>query len=265
MSVMKKLTKRHLGIGFMILAVCLWTQAVWAHFGMVIPSDTMVMPDENRTVKLDLSFSHPFENIGMALVKPAAFFVVHDGKQTDLLSGLKASTVMDHPAWQVEYGVKRPGAYLFAMEPTPYWEPAEDCFIVHYTKTCVAAFGDETGWDAELGLKTEIVPLARPFGLWAGNLFQGIVKLDGKPVPYAEVEVEFYNPDGKAKAPTDYMITQVVKADGNGVFSYTAPVPGWWGFAALNTSDKKQVHDGEKKDIELGAVIWIKFEAWQEK
>ena len=56
------------------------------------------------------------------------------------------------------------------------------------------------GWDAELGLPTEIVPLSRPFGLWAGNLFQGVVKRDGAPVPHAEVEVEFYDEAGAARA-----------------------------------------------------------------
>ncbi len=60
------------------------------------------------------------------------------------------------------------------------------------------------------------------------------------------------------------MITQTIKADGNGVFTYAAPRSGWWGFAALNTSDKKMAHNGEQKDIELGAVIWVKFEDWME-
>ena len=191
--------------------------------------------------------------------------LVKNGKKLDLTGELAPLSVMGKPAWTMNFPVKRPGAYAFVMEPTPYWEPAEDCFIIHYTKTVVAAFGDDTGWDEELGLKTEIVPLSRPFGLYAGNLFQGIVKLDGKPVPHASVEVEFYNQDKKATAPTDYMITQTVKADGKGLFSYAAPRPGWWGFSALNTSDKKMVHNGEKKDIELGAVIWVKFEQWQEK
>ena len=114
-------------------------------------------------------------------------------------------------------------------------------------------------------MKTEIVPLSKPFGLYAGNAFQGIVKLYGKPVPYAEVEVEYYNIGKKMTAPTDYMITQTIKADQNGVFIYAAPVAGWWGFADLNTSDEKLVHDGEKKDIELGVVLWVKFETWQTK
>lgn len=231
----------------------------FAHFGMLIPSDSMVMQDDNRTVNLKLSFSHPFEVVGMELVKPKVFSVTENSVKKDLLGKLKKIKVMGHSAWQVDYSINRPGVYMFYMEPKPYWEPAEDCFIVHYTKTVVTAFGDDEGWDEEIGLKTEIVPLSKPFGLYAGNVFQGIVKLDGKAVPYAEVEVEYYNQDGKLKAPTDYMVTQTIKADQNGVFTYAAPKAGWWGFAALNTSDKKMKYKGQVKDIELGAVIWVKF------
>ena len=155
--------------------------------------------------------------------------------------------------------MKKPGAYQFVMEPKPYWEPAEDCFIIHYTKTVVAAFGGEDGWDEPAGLKTEIVPLTRPFGNYAGNVFQGRVLLDGKPVRGAEVEVEFYNRDGKYEAPNDYMITQVIRADADGVFTYGVPFAGWWGFAALNTAPEKMNRDGAPKDVELGAVLWTEF------
>jgi cobalt/nickel transport protein len=230
-----------------------------AHFGMLIPSDSMVMPDENRTVHLKLSFSHPFEGAGMELAKPVVFDVVAHGEKQGLLDTLKETKVMGHNAWESLYQVKRPGVYMFYMEPEPYWEPAEDCYIVHYTKTVVTAFGDDEGWDEEIGLKTEIVPLSKPYGLYRGNVFQGIVKLDGKPVPFAEVEVEYYNADGKAKAPTDYMITQTIKADENGVFTYSTPRAGWWGFAALNTLEKKM----NGKDVEIGAVIWVRFHEWR--
>ncbi|MBW2655366.1 MAG: DUF4198 domain-containing protein [Deltaproteobacteria bacterium] len=247
------------------LMICFSYGLSSAHFGMVIPSDNMVMQDDSKKVELQLSFSHPFEIVGMPLVKPEKFFMVKDGKKQGLNGTLKETKVMNHNAWKTGVTIKRPGAYTFIMEPKPYWEPAEDCFIVHYTKTVVAAFGDDEGWDSELGLKTEIVPLSKPFGLYAGNVFQGIVKLDGKVVPYAEVEVEFFNENSKAHAPSDYMVTQTIKADQNGVFTYAAPVAGWWGFAALNTSDKKLMHNGEEKDIELGAVLWVKFEKWQGK
>ena len=256
----KLLSGSALGLFFFCAA-----QTAFAHFGMVIPSDSMVMQGDNKDVTLTLSFSHPFEGVGMELEKPKVFAVMANGKKEDLLRGLKETKVMGHKAWTTDYKIKRPGVYAFYMEPNPYWEPAEDCFIVHYTKTVVTAFGDDEGWDEEIGLKTEIVPLSKPFGLYAGNVFQGIVKMDGKPIPFAEVEVEYYNEDKKAEAPTDYMITQTIKADKNGLFTYAVPKAGWWGFAALNTSDKKMKIKGKEKDVELGAVIWIRFHDWKEK
>ena len=231
----------------------------WAHFGMVIPSDQMVMQGENTNIKVDLMFWHPFEGIGMDLSKPAVFGVKVGGNNKSLLGTLKPVKIDGSRTWTTNFKIKRPGVYMFYMEPKPYWEPTEDCFIVHYTKTVVTAFGDDEGWDEEVGLKTEIVPLSKPFGLYAGNVFQGIVKFNGNPIPYAEVEVEYYNKDGKYKAPTDYMVTQTVKADKNGVFTYAAPKAGWWGFAALNSADFKLKHNGNEKDVELGAVIWVKF------
>ncbi len=238
----------------------------FAHFGMIIPSDSMVVQEDEKRVDLRLSFSHPFESIGMELEKPKIFGMMTNGSKKDITGDLKKSSIMGHTAWSADYKIKRPGVYTFYMEPTPYWEPAEDCFIVHYTKTVVTAFGDDEGWDEEVGLPVEIVPLSKPFGLYTNNVFSGIVKSDGKSVSYATVEVEYYNQDKKAKAPAEYMITQTIKADKNGVFHYAAPKAGWWGFAALCEADWQIALDnGEKKDVELGAVIWVKFHDWQEE
>ncbi|MDJ0857317.1 MAG: DUF4198 domain-containing protein, partial [Desulfobacterales bacterium] len=118
---------------------------VQAHFGMVIPSDSMVMAEDARQVELQLSFSHPMEMVGMPLAKPAAFTVWANGQPQDLLPKLEAAKIMDHPAWRATYAVQRPGVFVFVMEPQPYWEPAEDAFIIHYTKTVVTAFGDDEG------------------------------------------------------------------------------------------------------------------------
>ena len=257
--------KKSVFVWLTLVVVFAWSQPATAHFGMVIPSDSMVMMEDERSVRLQISFSHPFEGIGMEMAKPRRFGVVAEGKPQDLLGALKQSKVMDHAAWAADYPIRRPGAYLFYLEPAPYWEPAEDVFIIHYTKTVVAAFGEDEGWDAEVGLETEIVPLSKPFGLYAGNVFQGIVKLDGKPVPYAEVEVEYYNRDGSAKAPADYMITQTIKADGSGVFTYAAPKAGWWGFAALSEADFTITHEGTEKGVEIGAVLWVRFEPWMKE
>ena len=252
-------------LGCIILNLLLGTGPALGHFGMVIPSDSMILQGEDRTVTLALSFSHPFEGQGMELVKPKTVGVLNNGKRQNLMGSLSQTQVMEHTAWSAQFKIKRPGAYIFYMEPQPYWEPAEDTFIVHYTKTVVTAFGDDEGWDAEIGLKTEIVPLSKPFGLYDGNVFQGIVKLNAKAIPFAEVEVEYYNTDGRFTAPTAYMITQTIKADQNGVFTYAAPKAGWWGFAALSPADFKLKHNGIDKDVEIGAVIWVKFHDWQNR
>ena len=244
-------------------ASLLWVGAASAHFQMIIPSDDMVKQGEPRAVNLDVLFWHPFEGIGMSMVEPAQFGVMRDGKKTDLLSKLKATKIKDlegnkFDGFKTSYKFKKPGDHIFFIEPKPYWEPVEDAFIIHYTKVIVNGFGLEEGWDQDVGLKTEITPLTRPYGLWAGNVFQGVVKVKGEPVPYAEVEVEYYNEDGSIKPPADPMITQVVKADGNGVFTYAMPKAGWWGFAALNEDDEPMQFEGEDKAVEIGAVLWVK-------
>lgn len=232
-----------------------------AHFGMVIPSQATVSPDQ-RDVTLTLSFSHPSEMHGMTLEKPKVFKAKTPMGEEDLLGALKEIKVMDEKSWSTDYAVKRPGVYQFAMEPTPYWEPAEDSFIIHYTKTVIAAFGEEEGWDEPMGLATEIIPMLRPFGNFAGNAFVGKILLNGKPVPGGEVEVEYYNQDGALGHPSEYHVTQVIKADDNGVFVFACPLPGWWGFAALNTADYTlKDPEGKDKPVELGAVLWTKFEA----
>ncbi|MDB2407459.1 DUF4198 domain-containing protein [Jannaschia sp.] len=120
---------------------------------------------------------------GMILERPEAFTVTHEGETTDLLGDLSEASVMDAPGCTPTQPLDRPGTYVFAMTPAPQLEPAEDAFVQHFTKTDVSAYGDDEGWDTELGLRTEIVPLSKPLGLWDGNVFQGIVLLEGEPGP----------------------------------------------------------------------------------
>ena len=257
---MRKLTFLCLLCSFCIASAT----AAQAHFGMVIPSAPTVMEAKEAAISLGLKFWHPFGNVGMDLEKPASFQVYHGGKAVDLLGALKEGSEQGRRVWTSTFTVEQPGLYAFVMEPKPYFEPEEDCFIVHLTKVYVDAFGDDDGWDEPLGLSTEIVPLVRPGALYAGNVFQGRVLRDGKPVPGAEVEVEWYpGPDKKGAAPYDSMVTQTVKADDAGVFTYAAPVPGWWGFAALQEGGATISRDGEEKDVELGAVIWVYFHGMQ--
>jgi cobalt/nickel transport protein len=246
---------RHL----MALSMLLAASPAWAHFQELIPNADILAEDGDRTVHLDLTFTHPMERGPvMEMAAPIQFGVLAGGVKQDLRKALKAVRKGEgKTAYEASHKIAAPGDSVFYLEPAPYWEPAEGKMIIHYTKV-VVDFASGTGWDKLVGLPVEIEPLVRPYGLWTGNAFRGIVRKGGKPVPFAEIEVEWRN-DGSVKAPSDPFITQVVKADASGQFSYVMPRAGWWGFAALVDGDKPlKGPDGKPVPVELGGLMWVK-------
>ncbi len=237
--------------------------SLYAHFQMILPDKDIIENKEESEILLWLIFCHPFEGGVMNMEKPSEFGVFVKGvKKENLLTGLNKYMSNGKTTWKTTYKIKRPGDYIFYIVPKPYWEPAEEKFIVHYTKAIINAFGLEEGWDREVGLKAEIIPLTRPYGLYTGNVFRGLVKVNGKPAPFIPVEVEYYNKDKGYKAPAGPFITQVIKTDANGVFCYAMPKAGWWGFAALTDIKEKMKNpeDGKKYPVEIGALIWVRVE-----
>lgn len=231
----------------------------WAHFGMIIPSTDIVTQESGGTITLTVMFAHPFERNWMDMARPVRFGAkIRGSKIVNLLSLLKPIKIHGHQEWKATYRLKRPGDYVFFDQPKPYFEPAEEKFIVHYTKVIVNGYGMEKGWDTKIGLKTEIIPLTRPYGLYTGNVFRGIVLLNGKPAQFCRIEVEYDNKGEKYVAPAAPFINQVIKTDQNGVFAFAMPAAGWWGFAALNEGSKKITYKGKAYPVELGAVLWVR-------
>ncbi len=224
-----------------------------AHFLTLLPSSDYVIDKKQSVVRLDAMFIHPFEQTGMTMEKPKGLFV----NSVNHALEIKETKQFNHKTWQGQYKLKRPGVYQFFVQPEPYFEKSEAKYISHVPKVIISGFGIEDGWDKPIGLDYEIIPLVKPFGLYQGNLFQGQVLRHGKPVANVEVEVELYNEFG-LKAPTDAHITQVIKADNNGIFSFVMNHKGWWGFAALIVEGEKVFDDGMMYPIENGALIWVK-------
>ena len=245
-----------------VVTICLTVlagTAAMGHFQVMVPA-TDIADTDNRTVNLQILFTHPMEQGPvMEMGTPVQFGVLVNGEKRDLRKSLKPRKVKGKTGYAASYTVKAPGDHVFFIEPAPYWEPAEQKMIIHYTKVVVEAMGAEEGWDAMVGLPVEIEPLVRPYGLWTGNAFRGIVRKAGKVVPFAELEVEYLNEGGKVAIPAGPFVTQVIKADVNGVFSYAMPRAGWWAFAALIDGDEKMKNpDGEMVDVELGALMWVR-------
>lgn len=238
-----------------LVSIMFLTSVLHAHFQVILPENDVVTNTKSQTI--ELSFMHPFEQSYMQMVKPNSFGYFLDGKKTDLTNDIKSVKKNGFQAWSYETKFKDIGNYIYFVDPVPYFEPSEGKFIRHLTKTIIDAHNAGEGWDKEVGLKAEIVPLTRPYSLYKGNIFSGTVLYKGKPVPYAEIEVEYFNNSGKT-VPTDNHITQVIKADKNGVFHYAMPFKGWWGFAALIEDDVTIKKDNKEYPIELGALIWVK-------
>lgn len=259
-----------------IAAAAIMATTASAHFQMLYTPNTAL--EKGATIPLELVFTHPFadehtmdmgkQHDSKELSPVNAFYVINKGKKKDLKPTLKSITFKGNhnegKGYSAEYKAKRMGDHLLVLEPAPYYEKGEDIYIQQITKSIVNVAGTPNGWDEEVGLKTEIVPLVKPYAIWEGGSFTGIVKSDGKPVPFAEVEVEYINRDvdlknnkmGKARyeAPQDSFVTMGIKANKDGEFTFAIPKAGFWGFCALGSGPDKEY---KGKELSQDAVIWV--------
>ena len=248
----------------------------YEHFQMIYSPDSV---PKSRKLNLKLIFTHPFEaghtmDIGKdekgKIQPPIAFGEMHKKKKNDLLNKLKpitfTSLTNSGKAYEADVILKGMGDHIFYFVPAPYYEEPKDFYIQQCTKVIFNVAGSPTDWNVPVGdpLPVEIVPLDKPYALWVGNVFRGVVTCDGKPVPDAKIRVEYMNHDingnafvkeAKIKAPHAAMIAQIIKADGNGVFTYGIPKGGWWGFAALGAGRADLKHNGKK--LRQDALIWV--------
>ena len=136
-----------------LVGIVLVASPAEANFQELIPSADIVSDASAKTITLDMAFTHPFEGGPvMEMAAPVQFGVFASGSKQDLKSSLVPRLITGKNAYQAKYSLSTPGAYLFYVEPAPYWEPAEQKIIIHYTKVVVDAFGAGEGWDAMLGL-----------------------------------------------------------------------------------------------------------------
>lgn len=256
MSATFKKTEKHglLGTALLLIAPAISS----AHFLELIPQPALITEQTDRSINLDIQFTHPMASgPRMDMGMPVRFGVMTRGEQRNLLDSLTTEQDNGNRHYASDYAVKHPGDHVFFIEPEPYWESSEEIMIIHYTKVIVSAYGGGGNWDQLVGMPVEIKPMTQPYGLWSGNLFRGVVLKDGEPAPGVTIEVEWRN-DGSVAIPSAEFVTQTIRADQHGVFSYAMPREGWWGFAALPSADKLMKNpDGETVKVEEGGLIWV--------
>ncbi|NBC47566.1 MAG: DUF4198 domain-containing protein [Gammaproteobacteria bacterium] len=255
-----------------LTAALTFSGAAQAHFQLLYTPEMML--ERPTEIELALAFGHPMENSHtMDMGPPKEFFVVFKGEKTDLTDTLEAVEWQgpgDEPAdaYTATYQIRRNGDYLFGLVPAPYMEGAEDIYIQQITKTIVNKGAMPTGWNEPLGLPTEIVPMNKPYQVFAGSTFTGQLLSEGEPAAGVECEIEYINSDVDLDANSFSKETLgpvpnsaiVAITDANGMFTFGIPRPGVWGFACLGSGPDKE-HEG--KELSQDAVLWINASAFE--
>jgi len=247
-----------------LLLVLLTAYPACAEYFAILRADPPSVHDQ-KCKKLDvaIAFGHPFAQTAtdMDLVQMFAaiqYPVKGDGQilRREFLDTLKPAKYLKKDAWAGTIPLPGPGLYQLVLETRPHWEETQGIFLQQFAQTLVPVQGCEHGWEIPVGLKLEILPLTRPFGLTAPALFTGRVLLDGKILPDTPVRIEYLNED-KRTVPGPHHQTQRIRTDERGVFSFVCPHPGWWGLAAVTRGDPLKGPDGQPKKTELSGVLWI--------
>jgi len=231
-----------------------------------------------KTIHMVHAQMHPYTNLknydmgtqhkkDEKALEPEAFYVVHKTIKTDLKDTLKPITFTGKngaKAYKSKYKAKKMGDHLFVMKPAPSFSKIEGVYLQMITKMVVNVAGKPTDWDKELGLDAEIIPLSKPYGVWAGSSFSGMVKASGIPVPFAEIEVELLNYEidmknnktGKSltNAPHQSFKVIEIKANERGEFTFHIPREGWWSFNAKGVGHNKKYKD---RELSQDAVFWV--------
>lgn len=249
-----------------VAATAFLSQPAHAHFQLIYTPEINV--DKGGDLALKLIFWHPMENgHAMEMKKPQEFYSVFKGKKEDLSTTLKPFTFKglsnEAAAFDGSLKLKRNGDYAVVVVPTPYYEKSEDIYIQQITKTFINKGEMPTDWAEPLGLKTEILPLNKPYGAIVGSTFSGVVLKEGKPAAGIEIEIEHMTaePDMATNATNSKKSSAipggaiVAMSDENGKFTFGIPKAGYWGFAALGSGPDTEY---EGKELSQDAVLWIK-------
>lgn len=249
------------------------TSFAHAHFQLLYVDDTAMQ--KAHELEVAAVFTHPFDGgPTMAMGKPLAFSHInsHNGEKTDLLRYLRPVEWQGQENRAGAFRATLPkemmralGDHIFVLEPEPYLEAEEDLYIQQFTKLIVNVGGVPGQWADAQDLPVDIKPLSKPYANWTGGVFRAQVLADGKPVPYAQIEVEYlnhgveldrnaFNPKGEVTSPQPAFNTLSTYSDAEGVVTIGLPRAGWWGIAALNIGSTKTY---KGKALSQDAVLWI--------
>lgn len=180
------------------------------------------------------------------------------GERRDLLGDLEEIRYLDSRAWGVNVAIGKPGLYHFMIETRPRWSESRQRYEQEFVKTTVPVHGESRGWETPCGLRLEVVPRTRPFGLAAPCLFSAQIRWQGAPLPGAHVRMYRINTDKTAPAlPTPWHGSLEARADADGNVAFVLNRSGWWCCVAETDGDPLKGPDGAPRPLRFGGVFWL--------
>lgn len=248
----------------------------FAHFQMLYTPNQAL--NKGKNIEIRAIFTHPFEDkytLDMGkqhdtkeLLEVEEFYSINKKNKKDLKASLKPIQFQGNTnkaaAFSTKYKARRMGDHVLVLKAAPFYEEYQDIYIQQIVKTIINVAGAPTNWFEELKLDAEIIPLVKPYAIWEGSNFTGIVKAKGEIVPFAQIDISYLNRDldiknnkmGKDKIVATHksFITLSIRANKDGEFTFTIPKAGFWAFCAQDLIKNKKF---KNKRLKQDALIWV--------
>lgn len=262
----------------LLLTLFIFSSNALAHFQMLYTPNFAL--NKGQKIQLRHVFTHPFadkytldmgkQHDTKTFKEVEEFYVLNRKKKKDLKNTLEAIRFKGNANSGHAYKARRMGDHIFILKTAPFYEQNQDIYIQQIVKTIINVAGVATNCFDDLKLDAEIVALSKPYAIWEGSSFTGIVKTNGKTVPYAQVDIAYLNRDvniknnsmGKDKiiAPQSSFITLSIRTNKDGEFTFTIPKAGFWAFSAQNLN-KNKTYKGKK--LKVDALLWVEAKKMQ--
>ncbi|WP_022852974.1 DUF4198 domain-containing protein [Thermodesulfatator atlanticus] len=217
-----------------------WTKPAYPFFLTVVGEDGLDYGNKGQE-KVWLVFrAEPFQGIVYDVKAPKAKIFTPSGKFEPI--SFWRTKIKDHAtgkkryAWKARYLPTKIGDYYLVLHSDPTLIPGT--YEVWEEIVKVPFHVEREGsWQKNLGLKAEIIPYNRPYGITKAGLFRGRLLLDGKPLSQTLIQVVRFNgvfltgkelPQDRLGKRDDARMYYSLYTDENGDFSLTFPQEGWW-------------------------------------
>ncbi len=225
---------------FLVGLIFFWSFSVQAYFMIPIQEKDKGYGMRGKTVTWILFRGEPFQGIIYDLKPPKAFINTPDHQTAPVtLSRIQIKdyqTGLKRYAFLLTFTPIKKGDHYLCLISQEHYLPELNEVWQEFTKVPLHV-EEESSWDRPVGLKLEIIPLIRPYGLMSGQIFRGKLLYEDRPAPGVLIQITRYHgvfiprnaiPRDAFGNPNYPLMYLSVKTDENGYFSVSLNQPGWW-------------------------------------